>query len=264
MSTIEDFSEQWSNYQSNEGFFGSEQLLQDYFGDMLPLESLRGKSVAEFGCGNGRFLKLFSPYAEQVVGVEPSDAQYVAQKYVEGCANVSVVGTDVYALALDQRFDVIFCLGVLHHVPDPIQFLKKIRQHLKEGGQAVVWIYGKEGNELYLLLLALLRPITVRLPHRLLHLFSWMLVWPLRLYGFACKFMPLPLRGYLLKVLNKCDNATLELVIYDQLNPRIANFWTDKEFTKILNESGFAVKQLYHRHGYSWTAIAEAQHPATP
>ena len=43
------------------------------------------------------------------------------------------------------------------------------------------------------------------------------------------------------------------LVIYDQLNPAYAKYYTRAEAEALLSQGGFADVKLYHRHGYSWT-----------
>ena len=45
------------------------------------------------------------------------------------------------------------------------------------------------------------------------------------------------------------------LVIYDQLNPAHAKYYRRKEVKKLMRDAGFSNIRLYHRHGYSWTAI---------
>ena len=42
---------------------------------------------------------------------------------------------------------IIFSIGVIHHIPNYREVLKKINQSLKENGQFIIWVYGKEGNE---------------------------------------------------------------------------------------------------------------------
>ena len=55
--TIEDFSDQWSNYREQHGFFVSEELMNDILHPFVRVSDLAGKAVAEVGCGNGCFIK---------------------------------------------------------------------------------------------------------------------------------------------------------------------------------------------------------------
>ena len=256
-SSVADFGEQWTSYTQQEGYFASEEMLQDYFGPLLKLEVFSGKSVCEVGSGNGRFVKLIANHAQSVCGIEPSDAVAVAREYTSGCPNVKFINESIYDVEPTEQFDYVLCLGVLHHLPHPVDAVRKIHSLTKSGGRAVIWVYGKEGNRTYLIISGILRFCTTRIPHKALDVLSKALTYPLKWYIALCKKVPLPMRSYMLNVLGKYDDYTLTLTIYDQLNPSIAEYWSRSEFESILRAGGFADCKLYHRHGYSWTAIME-------
>ena len=50
----------------------------------------------------------------------------------------------------EDEFDYIFSLGVIHHIPEAEIVCEKIYRSLKPKGKFIIWLYGKEGNELYL------------------------------------------------------------------------------------------------------------------
>lgn len=259
-STVGDFSEQWTSYFDNSGYFGSDELLADVLAPLYTLDDLRGKTVAEIGCGNGRFLKTMGKYADKVFGIEPGDGVENARKWNVESKNVEVVRADVYALPehLKGTLDHVFSIGVVHHLPDPRRALENMRALLKPGGKCTIWVYGKEGNELYLLTFGNVRKMTTRLPHKALHAVSTALVPPLRGYIAACRVAPLPMRDYMRKVLRPLSFDALRLNIYDQLNPTIAEYWTRDEVERLMRDAGFKDVKLHHRHGYSWTATGTA------
>ncbi len=257
-STVADFSEQWTKYYDNSGYFGSEDLLADVLKPLLTLEDLRGGAVAEIGCGNGRFLKTMGRYAQRVYGLEPGDGVDNARRWNADVDNVEVMRADVYALPALPPLDHVFSIGVVHHLPDPLLALQNMRKLLKPGGRCTIWVYGKEGNELYLATFGTLRRLTTRLPHPALHGLSTALVPALRGYIAACQVAPLPMRKYMREVLHPLDNFALRLNIYDQLNPTIAEYWTHDEVQKLMTRAGFSDVRLHHRHGYSWTATGIA------
>jgi hypothetical protein len=152
----------------------------------------------------------------------------------------------------------VFSIGVGHHLPDPARALAIMRSLLKPGGRCTIWVYGKEGNELYLLTFGALRRLTTLLPHALLHLLASALVLPLRAYIALCRFLPLPMRHYMRSVLRPLDRNALRLNIYDQLNPSIAAYWTRDEVRGLMESAGFRDVRLHHRHGYSWSATGLA------
>ena len=261
-STISDFSEQWTTFTRNAGYFASEELLQDHFGPLLQVSDVSGSRVCEVGSGNGRFVNLFAnTHARLVVAIEPSEAVHVSEAYNKAHANVSHVQLDVFAIDQATRerlgsFDWVFCIGVLQFLDRPVEALARMRTMLAPGGSLVVWVYGRENNGAYLLFARTLRLFTTRISHGNLLRLARLLAYPLRAYIAACRVLPLPMRSYLRRVLAKCDRETLVLNIYDQLNPRITAYWSKAELEAMLRDAGFSEFHLYHRHGYSWTARA--------
>jgi 2-polyprenyl-3-methyl-5-hydroxy-6-metoxy-1,4-benzoquinol methylase len=96
--TISDFSEQWTNYFDNSGYFGSEALFVDVLAPLVGIDELRGATVAEIGCGNGRFLKVMARHAAKVVGIDPGDSVVNARAWTRELDNVEVVRASVYDL----------------------------------------------------------------------------------------------------------------------------------------------------------------------
>jgi len=252
--TIADFSEQWTAFRDNSGWFGSPELLADVLRPLLTLDDLRGKTVAEIGCGNGRFLKTMSQYAAQVYGIEPGDGVENARKWNAERENVEVIRANVYQLPNLPPLDHVLSIGVVHHLPDPPRALAIMRDLLKPAGRCTIWVYGREGNELYLATFGALRKLTTKLPHKALHAVSTALVPPLRAYIAACRVLPLPMHDYMRRVLFPLDFARLRLNVYDQLNPSIAEYWTRDQVRSLMVGAGFLDVHLHHRHGYSWTA----------
>jgi SAM-dependent methyltransferase len=256
--TISDFSEQWTRYFDNSGHFGSEELFLDVLAPLVRIEDLRGTTVAEIGCGNGRFLKIMARHAAKVIGVDPGDSVSNARAWTRDAQNVDIVRASVYQLPALPPLDHVFSIGVVHHLPDPARALRIMRDLLKPGGRCTIWVYGKEGNELYLRTFGALRRVTTMMPHAMLHALATALVPPLRAYIAACRVLPLPMRHYTRAVLRPLDRNALRLNIYDQLNPAIAAYWTGDEVRMLMAGAGFRDVTLHHRHGYSWTATGVA------
>ena len=66
---------------------------------------------------------------------------------------------------------MLFSLGVIHHIPKYKKTCKPIYNSLKPNGKFIVWVYGYEGNELYLLIFNNIRRITRILPDSFLRKF---------------------------------------------------------------------------------------------
>jgi SAM-dependent methyltransferase len=255
--TISDFGVQWTRYRDNEGFYGSQELFADILGPLLPQQQIAGKDVADIGSGTGRIVRmLLNAGARRVVAVEPSDAFHVLVSNLRSHQEqVDFIHGPGEALPHIGTLDAVFSIGVLHHVPEPDPIVRTAHRALKPGGRLVVWLYGQEGNGAYIMLLRCLRLFAKSAPHWLVAGLAWVLYFPLAIYIRLCKWLPLPLRAYMTEVIGKMSAEKRRLVIYDQLNPAYAKYYTREEARALLVRNGFDEVALYHRHGYSWTVV---------
>lgn len=253
--TISDFGDQWTTYTENPGYYGSVHLLQDLFGPLMSLDSIRGRKAADIGSGTGRIVNmLLEAGAGHVVAVEPSAAYSVLKKNTARHGDrVTLLNVRGDALPADLALDVVVSMGVLHHIPDPAPVVAAAHRALKPGGRMLVWLYGIEGNEPYLRFAEPLRAITKRLPHPLLALLCSAINVALDVYIFLCRFLPLPMRDYMRQVLARFPRSVRRLTIYDQLNPAYAKYYTRAEAEALLAQAGFREVATWHRHGYSWS-----------
>lgn len=255
--TIEDFGRQWTRYPANDGHYASAELFADICGPLLSPSELQGARVAEIGSGTGRIVRmLFQAGVEHVVAVEPSEAfEVLKQNTAEWADRIDYVHARGDAIPRGGRFDYIFSIGVLHHVPDPGPVMRAAFEALRPGGRMLVWLYGREGNETYLRVVGPLRKLTVRLPAGVLAGVSHLLNALLAAYILLCRFLPLPLHRYANNVIGKFSWRKRFLVIYDQLNPAVAEYYTADAARALLEGAGLQDVRLHHRHGYSWTVI---------
>jgi len=254
--TIKDFGEQWRQYSDNEGYYGSVELFSDILFPFLAVEEIKGCRVAEIGSGTGRIVNmLLEAGVQHIVAVEPSDAFAVLVRNIRNSEKVTCLKITGDQLPTDGNLDYIFSIGVLHHIQDPTPVVEAVLKALRPGGRFLVWLYGKEGNVLYLALIRPLRVLTKRLPHFMLASLVEIMYWPLVLYIKCCHRLPLPLRRYMLSVFEKMSPRKRRLIIYDQLNPSYAKYYTRREAETLLIDGKFKNVRPHHRHGYSWTVI---------
>ena len=254
--TIKDFGKQWIKYHDNEGYYGSIELFSDILSPHLKPNEIEGCRVAEIGSGTGRIVNmLLDAGAKHVFAIEPSDAFEVLCHNIRQREKVTCLKITGDQMPAYENLDYIFSIGVLHHIPDPSPVVEAAFKALRSGGHFVVWLYGKEGNGLYLALVKPLRVLTKRLPHFMLASLVELIHWPLVLYIKLCHYLPLPLRGYMLSVIAKMSPEKRRLIIYDQLNPSYAKYYTRVEAEKLLIDRKFINVRTHHRHGYSWTVI---------
>jgi SAM-dependent methyltransferase len=139
-----------------------------YFRD-VPRESYAGLVALDVGCGKGRHSYFLAPDVRAVVAVDNSQAIEVAARNLRTLENVAIMKTDLRAMPFaPESFDFVFCLGVLHHLPDPAGALDSVLRHLKQDGRLLVYLYSKPAHRgvrsASLSTSRLLRLLSTRLP----------------------------------------------------------------------------------------------------
>jgi SAM-dependent methyltransferase len=113
--------------------------------------------ILDAGCGTGvgtEYLVHLNPQA-QVTGIDLSEeAINVARQRCRrsGADRVELQNLSIYDVSqLDDSFDYINCVGVLHHLPDPVAGIQALANRLKPGGLMHVFVYAELGRrEIYL------------------------------------------------------------------------------------------------------------------
>ncbi|GAC1463234.1 MAG: class I SAM-dependent methyltransferase [Chamaesiphon sp.] len=108
--------------------------------------------ILDAGCGTGvgtEYLVHLNPQAA-VVGVDLSiGALEVAQERCRrsGANRVEFHHLSLYEVEqLPNQFDLINCVGVLHHLPDPIRGIQSLAAKLAPGGLMHIFVYGELGR----------------------------------------------------------------------------------------------------------------------
>ncbi|MGB0564418.1 MAG: class I SAM-dependent methyltransferase, partial [Spirulinaceae cyanobacterium] len=106
--------------------------------------------ILDAGCGTGSgtdYLVHQNP-AAQVTAIDlSSGALEVAQERCRrsGAAGVTFaqMTLETAATALEGRFEFINCVGVLHHLPDPVAGIRALAQKLAPGGLLHIFVYAE-------------------------------------------------------------------------------------------------------------------------
>ncbi len=253
--TISDFGDQWTRHTENPDYYGSVELFADIIQPFLSLDDVSGAKCADIGSGTGRIvLMMLGAGAKSVTAIEPSRAYDVlVRNMAEAGDRVRCLNEAGEAIPKED-FDIVLSIGVLHHIPDPRPVVKAAYDALRPGGRMLAWVYGHEGNGLYLSIFGPIRSITRSLPIAVNEGMAWIL-YPFTLaYAALTQRLPsLPLSDYVSNVYMRFPPAERRLVILDQINPRWAKYYTHEEAETLFRDAGFSDVRLHHRHGYSWT-----------
>ena len=103
---------------------------------------LAGKDVLDVGCGGGILTDSMARRGAKVLGIDLSTkALKVAQLHAleAGTEGVDYREIAVEALAIEQpaSFDVVTCMEMLEHVPDPASVVQALATLVKPGG----WVF---------------------------------------------------------------------------------------------------------------------------
>ena len=109
------------------------------------LEDFRNKEVLEAGCGGGQHTSFIAPYAKTITSVDLNTVE-IAEKRNKDFNNIEFIEDDIAVMNLNKQFDIVFCIGVIHHTDNPDLTVENLKKHVKPGGRLILWVYSEEGN----------------------------------------------------------------------------------------------------------------------
>lgn len=114
-------------------------LRLDWINSVAPLQ---GKRVLDVGCGGGILADAMARKGAEVLGIDlATKSLRVAQLHALEAQTPNVSYREISAEALAQEkpmgFDVVTCMEMLEHVPDPASIVRACAQLVKPGG----WVF---------------------------------------------------------------------------------------------------------------------------
>ena len=112
---------------------------------------LENAKVMEAGCGTGNtIIKLAETYPKgDFVGVDMvTNSLNIAKKNADSknIKNLKFSEQNILDMKHENGFDVILCIGVLHHLSNMHKGIESLVKYVKDDGYLILWLYGKDGR----------------------------------------------------------------------------------------------------------------------
>ena len=105
------------------------------------ISGLQGKTVLDVGCGGGILSEAMATRGAQVTGIDLADKPLkVAQLHLLESGqqvNYRQIAVEELATEAPGSFDVVTCMEMLEHVPDPASVVRACARMVKPGG----WVF---------------------------------------------------------------------------------------------------------------------------
>jgi SAM-dependent methyltransferase len=248
------FGYEWGNYGS------LEELYEEQFLRWIPFlrpHHWPSQTFLDVGCGMGRNSYWPLKYgAKAGVGVDIDDRTLAsARSTLAVFPNFSAYFKSAYDLGYENQFDIAFSIGVIHHLEDPDLAISNMVRATKPGGRVIIWVYGHENNEWIVKYFnpfrnTLFSKMPISLVHHLSLYPSIFLYYFLRSRNFKSRY---------LNLLKKFKFTHLRSIVFDQMLPVIANYWTYDEVYALMRNAGLQNIEVQNVNDMSWSAVGYKQ-----
>jgi len=161
--TADAFANSWNNLPS--GSIYTKDQFEDWM-NPLTMKDIKGNKILELGCGNASLMMHLATWGPEFIeGVDLGDSVRSAQKNMESLnfKNWRIIKDDITTYR-NGGFDLVYCIGVLHHLKQPKSGLDSVIANVKPRGRFHCWVYAREGNNIIVNLIDPIRKIASRLP----------------------------------------------------------------------------------------------------
>jgi SAM-dependent methyltransferase len=272
VQTANAFASSWNNLPA--GSIYTRAQVEDWFAPITEKE-VRGKRVLELGCGNGSLMLHLAAW--QPAFLEGID---LGRSVVSAEHNMRQTGFDTYKITQadlttvrDSDADLVYSIGVLHHLHDPEAGFQAVVANVKPGGQFHCWVYAKEGNGIVRCAVDPLRRFCSRLPWWLTKYFvATPLAVPFYVYAKTLRLLRqarwlrrVPLRDYCLWIAQR-EFAFFRHVAFDQLVTPQTTYLDRSTIARWLNHPKILPGSTYiiFRNSNSWKFGGTVRPDATP
>jgi SAM-dependent methyltransferase len=218
-----------------------------------PEHDWKDQRFLDVGCGAGRnscWAMRLGAAGGTAIDVDPSSLA-AARDNLAPFPQVQVRFESVYEITAQDEYDLVFSLGVIHHLEQPQLAVERMRRAARPGGKVLIWVYGYENMEFYVRFLdpvrrALFRRMPLPVVRTLAHVPALLLFMGLR-SGLG--------RIEYFQLLRRFPYRHIHHIVFDQMIPRIAHYWRRDEVVALMRAAGFENPTVAPVNNMSWCAL---------
>jgi ubiquinone/menaquinone biosynthesis C-methylase UbiE len=147
---VDSFGAEWTKYDQSALSQTELSVAFDQYFSLLDWSSVTAPDcfVMDVGCGSGRWAEFVAPRVGKLDLVDPSAlALEVARQKLSAFDNCSFFQTTTQNLpGNDNSYDLVYSLGVLHHIPDTYSGIQDCIKKLKPGAPLLLYLYYRFDN----------------------------------------------------------------------------------------------------------------------
>jgi SAM-dependent methyltransferase len=253
------FGYEWQNYSELRPEY--EEQFRRWTTHLAP-EDWRGRTILDVGCGMGR--NSYWPMTYGAAGglaIDVDDRSLAAaRRTLAPFPSLRIEKRSAYGIGSRDEFDLVYSIGVIHHLQYPEQALANMVAAAKPGGRVLIWVYGLENNRWVVSALDPMRKaLFSRLPVGLVHhlaIYPTALLWLLLRLGFG--------RIAYFRLLRQFSFRHVRSIVFDQMLPKIAHYWPRATVERMMREQGLRDVTLTWVNEMSWCAIGTKPSAAAP
>lgn len=258
------FGDEWTRFDQSELDAAEHRRLFDEYFEKFPWESLTKDAVGfDLGCGSGRWAKIVAPRVGELHLIDPSEAIEVARKNLAGISNCEFhrAGVDEIPLA-DESCDFGYGLGVLHHIPDTEDGLRKCVAKLKPGAPFLVYLYYAFDNRpawfrAIWKLTDVFRRVISSLPHGpryvVSQIIAGLIYFPLARFALVVEKLGIDVRNFPLSQYRDKSFYTMRTDALDRFGTRLERRFTQAEMREMMERCG--LRDIEFAGAAFWTAV---------
>ncbi len=255
MASQERFGFEWNKYSELDPNY---ERQFKFWVNPLTENDFKNGDVLDAGCGMGRNSFWSLKWGAAKVMAFDFDRRSVshAEKNLSSFTNAEVLFKSIYEIDWQNEFDVVFSIGVIHHLNDPRLAVSNLVRAAKPGATILLWVYSYEGNGWIVKYINPIRKyFTSKMPVGLVHILAYFFSVPLWIF---VKIFRGPTQYF--KQLAEFKFWHLHSIVFDQLIPEVANYWTKDEARDLFSGLNLESVQVFRPpNDCGWTVVAKKQ-----